>query len=140
MVASDLFGTSFTQHFGPGQRPQDRLLANLKAAGVDGRATIETADMLKLPFEDHAFDAPRERVTRWTISAETGSRTALSEAHRVLEAGRRFSAHPRRERRLGKARIRTAALRTAAPTVRPGGAMPRPHGGLPTCGRQARLP
>ena len=57
LVASDLFGTSFTQHFGPGKRPQDRLLANLKAAGVDGRATVETADMLKLPFADRAFDA-----------------------------------------------------------------------------------
>ena len=57
LVASDLFGTSFTQHFGAGERPQDRLLANLKAAGVDERATVETADMLKLPFADRAFDA-----------------------------------------------------------------------------------
>src|SRR5262245_37608635 len=39
LVALDLFGRSFDQHFGHGQRPQDRLLANLQAAGVDGRAT-----------------------------------------------------------------------------------------------------
>src|SRR6266851_2109421 len=37
LVALDLFGESFQQHFGRGQTPQDRLLANLKAAGVDQR-------------------------------------------------------------------------------------------------------
>jgi len=51
LVALDLFGQSFDQHFGRGQTPQDRLLANLKAADVDQRATIATADMRKLPFE-----------------------------------------------------------------------------------------
>ena len=84
LVASDLFGESFTHHFGPGQRPQDRLLANLKAAGVDGRATIETADMLKLPFGDDAFDA---LVSAYAIDhlGRAGARTALAEAHRVLK-------------------------------------------------------
>ena len=84
LVASDLFGTSFTQHFGPGERPQDRLLANLKVAGVDGRATIETADMLKLPFADEAFDA---LVSAYAIDhlGRAGARTALAEAHRVLK-------------------------------------------------------
>src|SRR5690349_74757 len=57
LVASDLFGDSFEQHFGRGQTPQQRLLANLKAAGVDSRATIETADMRKLHFEPASFDA-----------------------------------------------------------------------------------
>ena len=85
LVASDLFGTSFTHHFGPGERPQDRLLANFKAAGVDGRATIETADMLKLPFEDEAFDA---LVSAYAIDhlGRDGARTALAEAHRVLKS------------------------------------------------------
>ena len=89
LVASDLFGTSFAQHFGPGERPQDRLLANLKAAGVDGRATIETADMLKLPFADRSFDAI---VSAYAMDhlGRNGARTALSEAHRVLKPGGEF--------------------------------------------------
>ena len=57
LVALDLFGQSFDQHFGRSETPQQRLLANLKAAGVDQRATIATADMRKLPFEPAAFDA-----------------------------------------------------------------------------------
>ena len=89
LVASDLFGTSFTHHFGPGERPQDRLLANLKAAGVDGRATIEMADMLKLPFADGAFDAI---VSAYAMDhlGRNGARTALMEAHRVLKPGGDF--------------------------------------------------
>jgi SAM-dependent methyltransferase len=89
LVASDLFGTSFDQHFGPGQRPQDRLLANLKAAGVDGRATIETADMLKLPFADASFDG---LVSAYAMDhlGRNGARTALAEARRVLKPGGDF--------------------------------------------------
>lgn len=89
LVASDLFGTSFAQHFGPGERPQDRLLANLKAAGVDGRATIETADMLKLPYADSSFDG---LVSAYAMDhlGRNGARTALVEAHRVLKSGGDF--------------------------------------------------
>lgn len=89
LVASDLFGTSFEQHFGPGARPQDRLLVNLKAAGVDGRTTIETADMLKLPFAERAFDAI---VSAYAMDhlGRNGARTALAEAHRVLKPGGDF--------------------------------------------------
>ena len=57
LVALDLFGESFQQHFGRSNTPQQRLLANLKAAEVEQRATIATADMRKLPFEPAAFDA-----------------------------------------------------------------------------------
>src|SRR5205823_5660566 len=45
LVALDLFGDSFKNHFGSGESPQERLLRNLKAAGVEKRASIETADM-----------------------------------------------------------------------------------------------
>lgn len=89
LVASDLFGSSFTQHFGSSERPQDRLLANLKAAGVDGRATIETADMLKLPFADRSFDAIVSAYAMDHLGRD-GARTALSEAHRVLKPGGQF--------------------------------------------------
>jgi len=89
LVASDLFGSSFAQHFGPGDRPQDRLLANLKASGVAERATIETADMLKLPFADRSFDAI---VSAYAMDhlGRNGARTALAEAHRVLKPGGDF--------------------------------------------------
>lgn len=88
-VASDLFGTSFAQHFGPGEQPQERLLANLKAAGVDARATVATADMLKLPFGDQAFDAV---VSAYAMDhlGRAGARTALAEAYRVLKPGGDF--------------------------------------------------
>ena len=89
LVASDLFGTSFNQHFGSGDRPQDRLLANLKAAGVDSRASIETADMLKLPFADRSFDA---LVSAYAMDhlGRSGAKTALAEARRVLKPGGDF--------------------------------------------------
>src|ERR1041385_9151108 len=57
LVALDLFGQSFDQHFGRGETPQQRLLANFKAAGVDQRATITTADMRELSFETASFHA-----------------------------------------------------------------------------------
>lgn len=89
LVASDLFGTSYTQHFGRSERPQDRLLANLKTAAVDDRAVIETADMLKLPFADCDFDAI---VSAYAMDhlGRNGARVALAEAHRVLRPGGDF--------------------------------------------------
>jgi SAM-dependent methyltransferase len=89
LVASDLFGASFTGHFGSSGRPQDRLLTNLKTAGVDGRATIETADMRSLPFGDGTFDA---LVSAYAMDhlGRNGARTALAEAHRVLKPGGDF--------------------------------------------------
>jgi SAM-dependent methyltransferase len=86
LVALDLFGQSFDQHFGRGQTPQDRLLANLKAAGVDQRATIATADMRKLPFEPASFNAV---VSAYAIDHlnRQGTDQALAEAARVLKPG-----------------------------------------------------
>ena len=86
LVALDLFGQSFDQHFGRGETPQQRLLANLRAAGVDQRATIATADMRKLPFEPAAFDAV---VSAYAIDHlnRQGTDQALAEAARVLKPG-----------------------------------------------------
>jgi SAM-dependent methyltransferase len=86
LVALDLFGQSFDQHFGRGETPQQRLLANLKAAGVDQRATIATADMRQLPFEPAAFDAV---VSAYAIDHlnRLGTDQALAEAARVLKPG-----------------------------------------------------
>jgi ubiquinone/menaquinone biosynthesis C-methylase UbiE len=86
LVASDLFGQSFEQHFGPGQSPQERLLANLKLAGVDSRATIETADMRQLPFPSASFDAAVSAYAVDHLNRE-GSAKALAEAFRVVKPG-----------------------------------------------------
>jgi SAM-dependent methyltransferase len=89
LVASDLFAESFRQHFGPGDSPQKRLLANLKAAGVDQRATITTADMRKLPFEPAAFDAVVSAYAMDHVNRQ-GTDQALTEAARVLKPGGDF--------------------------------------------------
>ena len=86
LVALDLFGQSFDQHFGRSETPQQRLLANLKAAGVDQRATIATADMRKLPFEPASFDAV---VSAYAIDhlSRQGTDQSLAEAARVVKPG-----------------------------------------------------
>ncbi|HEY3439365.1 MAG TPA: class I SAM-dependent methyltransferase [Paludibaculum sp.] len=89
LVASDLFGDSYDLHFGRGEKPQERLLRNLQAAGVADRATIETADMRKLPFADASFDAI---VSAYAVDhlGRDGIGKALREAARVLKPGGEF--------------------------------------------------
>ena len=89
LVASDLFGESFDQHFGRGESPQQRLLGNLKAAGVEQRASIATADMRKLPFEAGSFDAI---VSAYAVDHlnRDGIKQALAEAARVVKPGGDF--------------------------------------------------
>lgn len=89
LVASDLFGDSFERHFGPGESPQQRLLRNLKAAGVDQRASIVLADMRKLPFEAGSFDAIISSYAVDHLNRE-GIDQALGEAARVLKPGGDF--------------------------------------------------
>ena len=89
LVALDLFGESFNQHFGPGQSPQQRLLANLEAAGVERRAAIVTADMRKLPFEPATFDAIVSAYVFEHLNRE-GIQLSLAEAARVVKPGGDF--------------------------------------------------
>jgi SAM-dependent methyltransferase len=89
LVALDLFGDSFEHHFGHGMSPQQRLFANLKAAGVETRATIETADMRKLPFEPAVFDAIVSAYAIDHLNRE-GIHQALAEAARVVKPGGEF--------------------------------------------------
>jgi ubiquinone/menaquinone biosynthesis C-methylase UbiE len=89
VVALDLFGESFDQHFGHSQTPQQKLLANLKAANVDQRVTIQTADMRKLPFPAASFDAIVSAYAVDHLNRE-GSRQTLAEAGRVLKPGGDF--------------------------------------------------
>ena len=89
LVALDLFSESFDMHFGRGDTPQQRLLANLKAAGVDQRTTIQAGDMRKLPFENGSFDAV---VSSYAIDHlnRDGITQTLSETSRVLKPGGDF--------------------------------------------------
>jgi ubiquinone/menaquinone biosynthesis C-methylase UbiE len=89
VVALDLFAESFEQHFGADGTPQQRLLANLQAAGVDDRATIQPGDMLQLPFDDNEFDAV---VSAYAIDhvGREGAERALNEAARVVKPGGDF--------------------------------------------------
>jgi len=89
LVALDLFGESFEQHFGPSQSPQQTLLANLEAAGVERRATIVTADMRKLPFEPSTFDAIVSAYVFEHLNRE-GIQTSLAEGARVVKPGGDF--------------------------------------------------
>jgi len=89
LVALDLFGESFERHFGPGESPQGRLLRNLKAAGVEQRATIETSDMRKLPFEAASFDAIVSSYAVDHLNRE-GISQALAVAARVVKPGGEF--------------------------------------------------
>jgi ubiquinone/menaquinone biosynthesis C-methylase UbiE len=89
LVALDLFGESFNQHFGPGQSPQQRLLANLEAAGVERRAAIVTADMRTLPFEPATFDAIVSAYVFEHLNRE-GIQQSLAEAARVVKPGGDF--------------------------------------------------
>ena len=89
LVALDLFGDSYEEHFGPGGRPQERLLANLKAAGVEQRATIRAADMRKLPFEPAVFDAIVSCYAVDHLNRE-GVQQSLAEAARVIKPGGDF--------------------------------------------------
>jgi SAM-dependent methyltransferase len=89
LVALDEFGRSFEEHFGPGKSPQERLLANLKIAGVDQRVKIETSDMRKLPFEAASFEAA---ISAYAVDhlPRDGAKQALAEAARVLKPGGEF--------------------------------------------------
>jgi SAM-dependent methyltransferase len=89
LVASDLFGESFDQHFGRNGSPQQRLLANLRAAGVDQRTTVIKADMRKLPFDSAEFDGVVSAYAMDHVN-RAGSDQAIAEAARVLKSGGEF--------------------------------------------------
>ena len=89
VVALDLFTDSYREHFGPGGSGPERLLANLRAAGVEQRATVQASDMRKLPFEPATFDAV---VSTYAIDHlnRDGAERSLREAARVLKPGGEF--------------------------------------------------
>jgi len=96
VVALDSFSDQYVRHFGDlrnGKQVPDqgreRLLENLKAAGVDGRAAIQAGDMRQMPLESASFDAV---VSAYAIDHlnRDGRTKALGEASRVLKPGGQF--------------------------------------------------
>lgn len=89
LVALDLFGESFDGHFGKTETGEQKLLANLKAAGVDGRASIVKHDMRELPFGAGEFDGV---VSAYAVDhlGRVGINKTLREAARVLKPGGEF--------------------------------------------------
>ncbi|MBX9603684.1 MAG: class I SAM-dependent methyltransferase [Bryobacteraceae bacterium] len=79
----------FAQGFGIAENGEARLLANLKAAGVAGRAEIVSADMREMPFQDASFDGV---VSAFAIDhlGAGAFRLALGEVARVLKPGGEF--------------------------------------------------
>jgi SAM-dependent methyltransferase len=84
LVALDDFSATYIRGHGP-----DKLKANLRAAGVDGRAEVVSADMRKLPFENATFDA---LVSTYAIDHLPSGDIpgALAEAARVVRPGGEF--------------------------------------------------
>ncbi|MBZ5602510.1 MAG: methyltransferase domain-containing protein [Acidobacteriia bacterium] len=91
LVALDLFGESYAEHFNVSGTDVGtaKLRANLQAAGVENRASIQPGDMRQMPFEPATFDAI---VSAYAIDHlnRTGMEKALREANRVLKPGGEF--------------------------------------------------
>ncbi len=96
VVALDLFGESYEQHFGQppaGESTVDQgrtaLMRNLHAARVEQRATIQPGDMCHMPLDSDSFDAVVSAYAIDHLSGD-GIAQALGEAHRVLKPGGQF--------------------------------------------------
>jgi SAM-dependent methyltransferase len=84
VVALDNFSATYIKDNGP-----EKLEANFRAAGVEGRAEVVAADMRKLPFPDASFDAA---ISTYAIDHVPRSDipVALREAARVVRPGGEF--------------------------------------------------
>lgn len=68
----------------------EATMANARAAGVEARVEIRTADMTELPFEDETFDVVTSALAIHNIPTEADRSVALDEAMRVLRPGGRL--------------------------------------------------
>jgi len=96
VVALDLFGQSYEQHFGPAPQGESTidagraaLMRNLQAAGVAARASIQPGDMCRMPLESASFDGI---VSAYAIDHLNRDQVPLAfhEANRVLKPGGEF--------------------------------------------------
>ena len=87
VVAIDSFAESYDRHFGKGVT--GLIAENLRAADMDGRAEVRTADMRELPFGAGEFDGIISVAAIDHLSS-TGIQKALGEAARVCKPGGEF--------------------------------------------------
>lgn len=76
-------------YFGIDENTPDRIRANARAAGADGRLTVQVGDMRDIPLPDDSFDGAVSAFAIDHLSRE-GIGRALAEAHRVLRPGGDF--------------------------------------------------
>jgi SAM-dependent methyltransferase len=79
LVALDNFTADYIRGHG-----LQKTESNLRAAGVEGRAVVQTGDMRTLPFPDQSFDAVLSAYAVDHLDRE-GQRRTLDEAARVLK-------------------------------------------------------
>jgi len=80
IVGVDNFSANYISNHG-----QERLLRNLRIAGVADRFEIREGDMRRLPFPDASFDAAMSSYALDHLGKDIP--TALSEVRRVLKPG-----------------------------------------------------
>jgi arsenite methyltransferase len=68
----------------------DATLRNLEVDGVKDRCTVETGNMMAMPFPDAMFDLVVSSLAIHNIKGEKGRFKALDEAFRVLKPGGRL--------------------------------------------------
>lgn len=74
----------FAGYYGIVDNTPDRLLANARAAGVEGRLEAAVGDMRAMPFEDASFDAAVSAYAIDHLASADVART-FAEVHRVLK-------------------------------------------------------
>lgn len=79
----------YVGYFGIDDNTPERLHRNARLAGVDGRLTVQVADMRQLPFEPGTFDAGMS-VAAIDHLDWPGIEQTLSEVARVLKPGGQF--------------------------------------------------
>jgi len=79
----------FAQNYGIVGNSPARFLANMKVAGVQDRAEVQTGDMREMPFPEDSFDAAVSSFAIDHLSRE-GEKQALAETSRILKPGGEF--------------------------------------------------
>ena len=76
-------------YFGIDENTPDRIRANARAAGAEGRLTVQVGDMRDIPLPDDSFDGA---VSAFAIDHlnRAGIDRAVAETHRVLRPGGEF--------------------------------------------------
>src|SRR5262249_3550801 len=104
LVALDLFAESFEQHFGRGESPQQRLLAQLKGARGGPPPTIRARRYAQTTLRTRRLRRSRERICDRPCQPP-GDQSIARRSGPCTEARRRFSADGNRQRAVGPLRL-----------------------------------